>query len=261
VTLGIYLFSQIGYHTLPYDPTTSGDVPKNLPVSWQHPLGTDPLGRDILSELLLGSITSIHIGILSATVAFSIAVLLALTGGYYGGVFDSIINLTAEVFITLPSLAVLIVVASVVGRITIEVMSLLLAIFSWAMPYKVLKSQTLSLKERNFIMLAKLNGSSGIKIVMKEIMPNMLPLLGAWFLFVLSVTMFAEAGLEIIGLGPQQMVTLGLMFNWCIARTAFSRGIVNWWLPPAIVFVCLFVGIYIITLGLDEIGNPRLKEK
>lgn len=261
MTLGFYIVAQIGSRISPYDPKRMGDAPLNLPPSQEHPLGTDPLGRDILTQLLHGSINSIHIGFMAGGVAFLVAMLLAVTAGYYGGIIDSVVSIITEVFITIPSLAILILIAAIFGRISVPLMSLILATFGWAFPCKILRAQTLSLKERGFVRLAKLSGASGIEIVVKAIIPNMLPFLGAWFAFATSGAMMAEAGLELIGLGPQTIVSLGLMLNWAINYTAFTRGIVNWWLPPCVVLVWMFLGLFVVSIGLDEVGNPRLKVK
>jgi len=259
--MGIILASEIGYRLSPYDPKVMGNVPLGLPPSWEHPLGTDPMGRDLLTQLLYGATLSIRIGFIAGMIAFAIAVLIALIGGYYGGTLDGILNVVTEVFITIPSLAILILVAALVGRVTIPLMALILAVFSWAWPCKVMRAQILSLKERGFIRLAKLSGYHGIEIVIREIMPNMLPFLGAYFAVVVSWAMIAQAGLELIGLGPQYTITLGIMLNWAMVHAAFTRGLVNWWIPPVIVLIWVFLSLFIISMGLDEIGNPRLKVK
>jgi peptide/nickel transport system permease protein len=261
IIIGWYLFASITSYLLPYHPRKIGDVPINLPPSWDHLLGTDPLGRDIFAQLLNGSINSMHIGFMAGTIAFTVAMLLGLIAGYYGGKIDNIITVITEVFITIPSFAILLLVAAVVGRIEVPQMASLLAIFGWAFPCKVLRSQVLSLRERGFIKLAKLSGANNLEIAIKHILPNMLPFLGSWYAFTVMGAMVAEAGLELIGLGPQTIVTLGLMLNWATKYTAFTRGLINWWLPPSLVLASLFISLFIISFGLDEISNPRLKAR
>lgn len=255
----MFLVSAIGSFLSPYHPRRIGNVTPNLPISSEHLLGSDPMGRDILTQLLCGTYLSMQIGFMAGIVAFTVAVLAAMIGGYYGGYLDGVINIIIEIFITIPSLAILILIAAVVGRIDVPLMSLILAAFSWSYASKVLRAQILSLRERGFVRLAKLSGSSGIEIVVRAIMPNMLPFLGTWFAFIVSGAMMAEAGLELIGLGPQHTVTLGIMLNWCMHYNAFTRGMINWWLPPCIVLVTLFVSLFVVSMGLDEIANPRLK--
>jgi len=259
IFFGVYIAAEIGYRFSPYDPLRYGDVPMNLPPSWKHPFGTDPMGRDLLTQLLFGTRLSMHIGIIAGIIAFSISVLVALVAGYYGGFLDSILNVVTEVFITIPSLAILILIAAIVPRITIPIMATILAIFSWAWPAKVMRSQVLSLKERGFVKLAKLSGYGGFEIIIREIVPNMLPFLGAYFAVVVNAAMLAEAGLEIIGLGPRNTITLGIMLNWALVHAAVTRGMIWWWLPPSIVLILIFLGLFIISMGLDEIANPRLK--
>jgi len=261
MTVGWYIFAIVASYLSPYRPRTIGDVPVNLPPSWEHPLGSDPLGRDIFTQLVHASINSMQIGFTAGIVAFMVATLLGLIAGYHGGILDSVISLVTEIFITIPSLAILLIVAAAIGRIEVITMALLLAVFGWAFPCKVLRSQALILKERGFVKLAKLSGANGLEIVIKSILPNMLPFLGAWFAFVVIGAMEAEAGLELIGLGPQTIVSLGLMLNWAMRHVAFTRGLIHWWLPPALVLVWIFVGLFIVSFGLDEIGNPKLKVK
>lgn len=261
MTAGWYLFAIVASYVSPHKPTTIGDVPVNLPPSWEHPLGSDPLGRDIFTQLVYASVNSIQIGFTAGIVSFTVATLLGLIAGYHGGILDSIISMVTEVFITIPSLAILLIVAAVIGRIEVMTMALLLAVFGWAFPCKVLRSQALVLREHGFVKLAKLSGANGLEIVIKSILPNMLPFLGAWFAFVVIGAMEAEAGLELIGLGPQTSVSLGLMLHWAMRHVAFTRGLVHWWLPPALVLVWIFVGLFIVSFALDEIGNPKLKVK
>lgn len=257
--IGMYLFVQIGSIVWPYHPKKTGDVRPNLPPSQAHPLGSDILGRDILAQLFHGTVNSLYIGIVAGVLSFTMATLLGLTAAYFGGILDTVISLVAEVFYTIPSLAILIIIAAVYGSVSLEFMILILAAFGWAFPTKVLRSQALSLRERAFVRFSRLSGSSGIEIVLKEIMPNMLPFLGTWFAFSVGGAMLSEAALELIGLGPQTITTLGLMLNWAMNSAAFIRGLVYWWFPPSVVLVWIFLSLFIVSLGLDEISNPRLR--
>ena len=257
--LGMYLAAQIGRSISPYKPLRYGDVAPNLAPSFEHFLGTDPMGRDIATQLVNGIVLSIQIGIFAGLIAFAAAVLIAVVGGYYGGMIDSVLSLVTEVFITIPTLVPLILVAALVPRIDVLTMSSLLAVFSWAWPAKVMRAQVLSLKERRFVDLAKTSGYGGFEIIVREIMPNMLPFMGAYFANVVSQAMMSEAGLEVIGLGPQHTVTLGVMLNWSISFGAIFRGIIAWWISPAVMLILIFVSLFLISMGLDEISNPRLR--
>lgn len=260
VIMGIFLFSEIGSRLSPYDPRVMGNVSPNLPPSWKHPLGSDPYGRDLFSQLTHGTALSLKIAFSAGTLAFLLALCVSLIGGYYGGGVDNILGITTEVFITLPSFAILILLAAVLGSITVPLLCLILGILSWAWPSKVIRALTISLKDRGFVKIAKLSGYNGIEIVMREILPNMLPFLGAWYAFVVNGTMLTEVGLELIGLAPPTIVTLGTMLNWSMRDAAFTRNLTNWWLPPCLVLITNFVSIFVISMGLDEIGNPRLRK-
>lgn len=259
--LGIVTVCAIGDALLPYNPVRMGDVPRDLPPSWAHPLGTDSLGRDVLAQLFFGTICSYEIGFLAGILSFVVSVLVAFVAAYYGGVTDASLSLLAEVFITLPSLIILILIASVVRLVSIQMMAVILAVFSWAYPAKVMRAQVLSLKERAFVDLAKLSGQSGIETLIKEIIPNAIPMLGAYFAIIVSQAMLAEVGLELLGLGPRHTITLGMILYWAITHSAIVRELVWWWLPPCIMLLLTFFSLFFVNLGLDEISNPRLEKR
>lgn len=255
----LILFAFIGMLVTPHDPVRIGSVPRDLPPSSTHLLGTDSLGRDLFAQLCFGTLTSLQIGFLAGVIGFLIALMVAFIGGYYGGTLDGILTILTEVFLTTPTLVILIIIAAVVERVEIPTMAAIIAAFAWAWPSKTIRAQVLSLKERGFIYLSKLSGLSGLEIIIKHMIPNILPFLGSYFAVVVSAAMLSEVGLEVLGLGPRHTITLGMMLHWAMTHAAVTRNLIWWWLPPCIMLFLIFFSLFLIQRGLDIIANPRLK--
>ena len=255
----IVLFAFMGMLITPYDPVKIGSVPLDLPPSSNHLLGTDSLGRDLFAQLCFGTLTSLQIGFLAGIIGFFIALMVAFIGGYYGGALDGILTVLTEVFLTTPTIIILIIIAAVVEKVEIPTMALIIAAFAWAWPSKTIRAQVLSLKERGFIYLSKLSGLNGLEIIVKHMIPNILPFLGSYFAVVVGAAMLSEVGLEVLGLGPRHTITLGMMLHWAMMHAAVTRNLIWWWLPPCIMLFLIFFSLFMIQRGLDIIANPRLK--
>jgi peptide/nickel transport system permease protein len=137
-------------------------------------------------------------------------------------------------------------------------MALIIGAFAWASPARQSRAQVLSLKERSFVQLARLSGMSGLEIIFRELMPNMLQWLGANFVNAFLAAVLAEAGLSLLGLGPQREMTLGMMIYWALSYGAILQNLWWWWLTPVLALIGLFLSLYLIHLGLDEVSNPKL---
>lgn len=232
--------------------------PFGIPT-WEHPLGTESSGRDMLAVLLVGAPRSLWIGIIAAGIGMIIGIILGFTAGFLGGWVDAIIRTVSDAFITIPSLAVLIVVSAFVSFNNITYMALMLAIFAWPGPTRLLRSQVLSMRERGYVQMARLSGASTFDILFKEMMPNLLPYLAASFTGNVSGAILAATGLEVLGLGPTRIPTLGITIFYAIRAAAILRGMWWWWGVPIAALVVIFAGLFLITIGLDEIANPRLR--
>jgi peptide/nickel transport system permease protein len=138
-------------------------------------------------------------------------------------------------------------------------MALIIGIFAWAWPARAVRSQALSLKERPFVQVANLSGMGDFEIIGRELLPHMMAWLGANFLNAFIAAILAESGLSILGLGPQQEMTLGMMIYWALSYSAIFLNLWWWWLTPVVTLMALFLSLYLIHLGLDEVGNPRLR--
>ena len=263
--LGVALVGLVG--PLFWDATLAraASSPLNLPPMWvaggtaAHPLGTENSGRDMLALLIAGAPWSLRVGLIAAGAGMIIGALLGFTAGFKGGRVDSVIRTIADAAITIPSLAVLIVIAAFVRQITVETMALLLALFAWPGPTRLIRAQVLTLRERGYVQMARLSGASTFAIMFKEMLPNMLPYLAASLVGNISGAILASTSLEALGLGPTRIPTLGMTIFYSIQGSGILRGMWWWWGFPIVVLVVIFTGLFMIAIGLDEVANPRLR--
>jgi peptide/nickel transport system permease protein len=221
-------------------------------------LGTDSMGRSVAVQLTEAIPNSIQVGLVAATVGTLLGALLGFVSGYFGGWIDAILRVLIDVFLSVPSLLFLILIASLVRGVNVPAMALIIGIFAWAWPARQVRAQVLSLKERGFVEVARLSGMSGMEIIVEELMPHMLPWLGANYVNAFIAAVLAESGLSILGLGPQQQMTLGMMIFWALNYGAILQNLWWWWATPVLVLMALFLCLYLVHLGFDEVSNPRL---
>jgi peptide/nickel transport system permease protein len=202
---------------------------------------------------------SLRVGLVAAGVGMTVGILLGFTAGFLGGWVDNVIRTLADSMITIPSLAVLIVISSYVRQLNLENMALLLALFTWQGPTRLIRAQVLTLRERGYVLMARLSGASTFDIMFKEMLPNLLPYLMASFTGNVSGAILAAAGLEALGLGPTRVPTLGMTIFYAIRAASILRGMWWWWGLPILMLIIIFTGLFQITTGLDEIANPRLR--
>jgi peptide/nickel transport system permease protein len=227
--------------------------------TWEHPLGTENSGRDMLALMIVGAPNSFLIGVVAAAVGMGIGIILGFTSGFIGGRLDDIIRLTTDVMITIPALMVLIVIQSLLRQVEITTMALLIAAFAWPSPTRLIRAQMLSMRASGYVQMAKLSGASTFSIMFKEILPNLLPYLAASFIGNATGAILAAVGLESLGLGPQRIPTLGGTIYDAISAAALIRNMWWWWGMPTVLLTIMFIGLLFINLGLDEIANPRLR--
>lgn len=246
--------------TLSYCPNIDPECAETESVA--YPFGTDAQGRDLFAVAVVGTWMTLRIGLLAGIIGIIIGTFLGFTSAFYGGVYDSIVRWAVDVLLTVPGLLILVVVASTLGdqSITITGMSLIIALISWRGPARVIRSQVLSMKERPYVMMARLNGMSGMGIIFREMLPNLLPYLGASLVGAVTGAIFASMGLAALGLGPLREPTLGVTIYWVINQNAFLRGLWWWGAVPITIVALVFVMLFLISIGLDELANPRVRK-
>ncbi|MDE2855912.1 MAG: ABC transporter permease [Chloroflexota bacterium] len=234
-------------------------VGTNKPPSAEYPLGTTSGGRDVLAVIVVGTPQTLKMGVLAGFIGVALGVSLGLIAGYYGGRIDMAISTATDTVLTIPPLAILLVVAASVRTMSVENMALIIALLSWMFPARTIRAQVLSLREQPYVHMARLAGLSDIRIIFEEIMPNILPLAAASFVGATSGAILAGIGLEVLGMGPQRTPTLGMTIYWAQLYSALIRGLWWWWLPPILVLIVLFVGLFLVSAAMDEFVNPRLR--
>ena len=231
----------------------------NKPPSAQHPLGTDDVGRDLLALLVYGLGPTLSIGLIAGTLGTGIGTALGLISGYFRGPVDLVIRTLSDIVLTIPLLVVLILVASFTQTTTITGTALIVGLLAWAGPTRAIRAQTLSLRERAFIRVAKLTGMNDFEIIFLDLLPNLLPYILAGFIDAIAGGILASVGLQLLGIGPLLIPNMGMTLNSAFAGGAMIRGYWWWWAPPVLVLTVLFLATFLITLALDEIANPRLR--
>ena len=226
-------------------------------------LGTDFNGRQILPLMIHGAPLTLRIGLYAGVFGLGVGIILGFVAGYMRGTVDAFVRIISDVFITIPSLAVLVVVASTIKEgsgLSVNMMGLIVASLAWMWPTRVIRAQVLSMRESNYVEVARLNGMGDFEIIFRELMPNLLPFLAASFVGAMASGILAAVGLEALGLGPQHEPTLGMTIYWSIYYGALLSNWWWWYVPPTILLAWIFVTLYLVASGLDKWANPRLRQ-
>jgi peptide/nickel transport system permease protein len=261
LVLLITLFGLVGQLFYTREQADVGAGRPARPPSPQHLLGTDQQGRDVLADLVYGTPASLKIGIIAGVLGVTIGAIVGLISGYVGGIVDDTIRVIIDVLLTIPSLMILIIIASMVKVVSVEEMAIIIALLAWMFTARTVRAQVLTTRERLYVQVAKLNGMSDLKIIIVELLPNLLPFLAASLVGAVSGAILASVGLSTLGLGPQNEPSLGLTIYWAVFYGALLRQLWWWFLPPIVIIVVLFLGLFMVTSGLDRIANPRLRTR
>jgi peptide/nickel transport system permease protein len=258
--LSLVLFAVIGSVLVDTQRARPLSVMAIRPPSWELPFGSDRQGRDLLAVMIAGTPLTIRIGLIAGLIGVGVGTVLAFLSAYYGGLLDTIVRGLVDVGLTVPGLVVLIILAVTIREgITVNQMALVVACLAWLYPTRVIRSQVLSMRERTWLQVARLSGMSGPEIIVKEMLPNLFPYLAAALVNSVSGAVLASVGLEALGLGPIESPTLGMTVYWVQFNAAIINGWWWWWVAPIVILFVLFVGLFLVSLGLDEIANPRLR--
>jgi len=228
------------------------------------PLGTDNFGRDVLKELVSACGTSIMIGLIAGTVATFIGLLLGLLAGYVGGIVDDIIMFITNIFTVIPGFVLLILISYSIGQEQrgATTVAVVIGFTSWVWTARSVRSQVISLRNRDHVNLSKLSGHSLLRIILTDILPYIASYVVMAFILQVSSGILAEAQLSLLGLGPKttEVPTLGLMMNWAMLYSAHLNG--SWWAYFPVILVIAFVSfsLNLMNTGLDQVFNPTLRD-
>ena len=232
------------------------------PPSWELPFGSDKQGRNLFAVMVVGTPLTLRIGLIAGFIGVILGGAIGFVSAYYGGYVDATLRGIVDVGLTIPGLMVLITVAMMItSALTVNQMALVVAALAWLYPARTIRAQVLTLRERSYVQIARLSGMPGRTILFKEILPNLLPYLASSLVIAVSAAVLASIGLEVLGLGPMNEPTIGMTIFWVQYNAAVINGWWWWWLPPIVIIALLFISLFLITLGLDEAANPRLRRQ
>lgn len=240
------------------DPTAQGTYFKGLPMSREHPLGTNALGQDIFWYLVLSIRNSLLLGVSVSLCTTVISTLVGLTAGYNGGWADRLIMLVTDSFITIPILPILITLSTLVrGRSSFLSIGLILVLFGWAWNARTVRAMALSVREREFINMARFSGASMFHIITREVFPYVYAYMVIGFINTILYAINTEAALAVIGLSNVTVPTLGSIIFWALNYNAMLTGQYLWIVAPVVATILLFLGLFLTSTGYNELFAAR----
>jgi peptide/nickel transport system permease protein len=256
IYLGVAIFGPIFVHLSPIQ----NPADAYLSPSWHHPLGTDFLGQDILTEIVLGTRPVLEVGLMAAIFAVGVGVAVGLMSGYLGGAADMALMRLADVFLTIPGLPLVIVVASIIRTSSPFVLAAIIAITAWAGLARAVRSQALSLRTADFIEAAKVQGLPLRAMIARQLLPNVGPYVAINFLLAVTAAIYAEIGLFVLGVAPVSGTNWGIMINLAMGNGAlYTNKSMLYLFTPMAAIVFLQVALVFFTRALDQLFNPRLR--
>jgi peptide/nickel transport system permease protein len=242
-----------------HDPTAYSLLDAKQSPSMHHFFGTTDQGTDVFSQVVLGTRNSLFLGAAAAGLATVLAATLGILAAYSGGWIDDAINFATNVFLVIPTIPLLIVASAYLKDRGATSMILILGLTLWAFEARILRAQALSLRNRDFILAAKVAGEPTWRIVVFELMPNMISRIAAAFVLVFYISLLTAAGLQFLGLGDMNSQSWGVTLYWAQVNSAVLQG--EWWpfVFPGVALALTVLGLVFILAGLDEVSNPRLR--
>jgi len=232
-----------------------------MPPSAEHWLGTDHLGLDMVSMLVAGLRASLYVGFLAGTVATVVGTLIGVYGGYKGGLLDDFLTVATNLFLVIPTLIVLILLSSSMdkGR-SLTLIALIIGCTTWTWSARAVRAQSSSLRARDHVALARINGFSTFEIVLEQILPYLLSYIFMVFILQTATAILSEATISMLGLGPYDSVSLGKILNEAKTNEALTGG--AWWafLPAMGLITVIAFSLYVINTAMEGVFNPRLRK-
>jgi peptide/nickel transport system permease protein len=259
--LGVFiLVAIIGSWIAPYDPsaTTAGQA---LPLApnGSHWLGTTATGQDVLSQLLVGTRSTVVLGLLTGLIATALSVVIGTSAGFLGGMPDEGLSLLANVFLVLPALPLLVVILGYLPHTGELPTAIVLSALGWPWGARVIRAQTLSLRGRDFVAAARESGESAFRIIFFEILPNEIGLIAASFVGTVLYAILTSVALAFLGVSNLSTWSYGTMLYWAQNGNAVQLNAWWWYVPPGVCVALLGMSLVLLNFGLDELGNPRLR--
>jgi len=263
VLLGLFVLAAIiGPLVAPYDPGFQNPAPGlslHAPYG-AHLLGTTQTGQDVLSQLLTGIRLTGELAIIVGLVATALSVIVGVSSAFLGGVWDELLSLVSNVFLVIPALPLLIVLLGYLQTKGQDATILVLSGLGWPWGARVIRAQTLAIRNRDFIAAARETGEKSWRIIAFEIIPNEVSLIAASFVNTVLYAIGASVALAFIGVADLNSWSLGTMLYWAESQQALQLGAWWWFVPPGVVVALMGAGLVLLNTGIDELGNPRLRD-
>lgn len=259
VLLFFVVMTFVGPMITPYKPDEFVGPPGIAP-SDKFWFGTTTFGEDVFTQVVYGLGATFLVGILAGVLGTALGVFIGFVAGYRGGLVDELLNMFTNVVLAVPSLVVLLIIAAYLNVRSLYTEAIFIAVFSWPWAARAIRSQTFSLRTRDFVDLARLSGVPSLKIIFTEIAPNMMSYLLLVLILQFGGAILTSATLDFIGLGPTNAISLGLMMNMAVLWSALMLGMWWWFIPPGIAITAIVGALYVMNVGLDEVFNPKLRE-
>jgi peptide/nickel transport system permease protein len=261
IILGIFIvITVIGPLVAPYNPSATTTQALPLAPTLHHLLGTTLTGQDVLSQLLVGIGASVILGLLTGVIATFLSVVVGLSAGFLGGAADELLSLLSNVFLVLPALPLLVVLLGYLPNAGDLPVAIVLSALGWAWGARVLRAQTLALRNSDYVAAARETGERIWRILLFEILPNEVSVIAASFVGTVLYAILTSVALSFIGVLNTSQWSLGTMLYWAQSQSAIQTGAWWWYAPPGIAVATLGMSLVLLNFALDELGNPRLRD-
>jgi len=256
----VFVMAILGPMVFPFDSSQTAQSSSEIlnAPSVEHWLGTDDMGRDVFRSLLFGARISLFVGLMATLISIIVGTIVGLVSGYYRSIISVILMRITDVFLAIPVLPLIIVLAAVFGQ-SIFITIMVIGLTSWPSTARIVRSQVLSIRERMYIERIKNLGASDFRLMFRHVFPNVLPLIYANTVLVIAGSILSEATLAFLGLGDPVNVSWGTMLHYAFVSGAMGRG--AWWyiIPPGVGILVIVLGFTLAGHCLDEITNPKLR--
>lgn len=251
---GPFLLGLFGLDASAHDMTAISQPP-----SAAHPLGTTQFGQDVLAQVVAGARGSMFVGVLAAAIGTGIAILVGVPSGYFGGAVDTLLNFLTNLFLVMPVLPLIFVIAGYTQGAGLWMIALIIGCFGWAGGARTLRAQTMSLRNRDFVAGMRMLGEGDGRLIASEILPHLTGLVSSMFLHAMIGAVLAEAGLAFLGVSDAAATSWGTMIQSAQAQSAILRGLWWWFIPPGLCIALLGTAAALVNFGVDELSNPKLR--
>lgn len=258
---GVVLFGLIGPLFADAANAQVGAVRPRRPPGDDYFLGTDSQGRDMWTLLIYATPNTLKMGLIAGFIGVGLGAGLGLIAGQFGGWVDAVIRVISDALLTVPAIAILVIISANIDRMNTFIMALVVASLGWMFTARTVRAQVLTIREKAYVEVARVNGEGPFEILFREVMPNVMPYIVASFVGTVSGAILSVIGLEALGLGALDEMTLGNTIYWAQQSSAVLRGYWWWWSPPIIMIALIFIGLFLTSVGFDRFANPRLARR